>query len=182
MDAVLHDDEPGRPVVGEVRVKDYRVINAPTLAHILAIASFTGIFESLQGDGIAFSIFKLPFQLKDKNLTFKNAQTSGLSIGLNASGNVNLDTDDVFMEGTIVPAFLVNSLLGNIPVVGDLLVGGKGEGIFAANFSVQGTTEEPDIIVNPLSVLAPGFLRNLFPKIDGESIKNDSDVQTQKTR
>ena len=120
----MHDDEPCRPVVGEVRVKDYRVINAPTLAHILAIASFTGIFESLQGEGLAFSTFKLPFTLKDKNLTFKNAQTSGLSIGLNASGNVNLDTDNVYMEGTIVPAYLVNSFLGNIPVVGDLLVGG----------------------------------------------------------
>lgn len=182
MDAILHDDEPGRPVVGEVRVKDYRVINAPTLAHILAIASFTGIFESLQGEGLAFSTFKLPFTLKDKKLTFKNAQTSGLSIGLNASGNVNLDTDNVYMEGTIVPAYLVNSFLGNIPVVGDLLVGGKGEGIFAANFSVQGTTEEPDIVVNPLSVLAPGFLRNLFPKIDRKSIKNDNEPQLPQTR
>ncbi len=182
MDAILHDDEPDRPVVGEVRVKDYRVINAPTLAHILAIASFTGIFEALEGDGIAFSTFKLPFELKNKNLTFKNAQTSGLSIGVNASGNVNLDTDRVYMEGTIVPAYLVNSLLGNIPVVGDLLVGGKGEGLFAANFSVQGTTEEPDIMVNPLSVLAPGFLRNLFPKIDSESGSDGNKPHEQQTR
>ena len=47
------------------------------------------------------------------------------------------------------------------------MVGGKGEGIFAATYSVTGTTEEPKIVVNPLAVLAPGFLRNLFSIFDG---------------
>ena len=47
-------------------------------------------------------------------------------------------------------------------MLGELLTGGEGEGLFAATYQVGGTTDEPDISVNPLSVLAPGFLRRLF--------------------
>jgi len=166
MDATLHDDEPGTAVSGQVLIKDYRVINAPTLAQILSIASFTGIFDALQGDGISFSSLRLPFALNDGIVTIEDAQTAGSSIGINAAGKVNLDTDEVDIRGTIVPAYAVNSLLGNIPLIGDLLVGGPGEGIFAVTYSVTGTTTEPTISVNPLSVLAPGFLRNLFSIFD----------------
>ena len=173
LDATLHDDEQGTPVIGNVLIKDYRVLNAPTLAKILAIASFTGIFEALQGDGIAFSTFYLPFSLVDGIVTVQGAQTAGLSIGVNASGKVNLENDKIDIRGTIVPAYAINSLLGNIPVIGDLLVGGKGEGIFAATFSVKGTVEEPTVLVNPLAALAPGFLRKLFSVFDEESDVSD---------
>jgi hypothetical protein len=175
LEATLHDDEPGAPVSGEVRIENYKLINAPTLAQILLVASFTGIFDALQGEGITFSTFHLPFSLKGGIVTVENAQTAGFSIGLNASGKVNLENDKIDMRGTIVPFYAVNSLLGNIPLIGDLLVGGKGEGIFAATFSLTGTTEEPKVVVNPLAVLTPGFLRNLFSIFDGESnIGDDS--------
>ncbi len=177
MDATLHDDEPGAPVSGEVQIEDYRVINAPTLAQLLAIASFTGIFDALVGDGIAFSSFRLPFAIKDGVVTIEDAQTAGSSIGVNASGKVNLDTDEINIRGTIVPAYSVNSILGDIPLLGDLLVGGKGEGIFAATYSVTGTTAESKVTVNPLSVLAPGFLRNLFSIFDGVEGGNGGDTE-----
>jgi hypothetical protein len=167
MNATLHDDEPGAPVTGDVHIENYRVINAPTLAQLLAVASFTGIFDSLQGEGIGFSSFHLPFSLEGDVVTITDARTAGSSIGVNASGSVNLATDEVDVRGTIVPAYAINSLLGDIPVIGDILVGGEGEGIFAANFNITGTTEEPVIVVNPLSVLTPGFLRNLFSIFDG---------------
>ncbi len=181
LDATLHDDLPGAPVEGEVQIEDYKVINAPILAQILTIASFTGIFDALQGEGITFSTFHLPFTLKDGVVTVEGAQTAGFSIGVNVSGKVNLDNDRVDMRGTIVPAYAVNSLLGNIPLIGELLVGGKGEGIFAATFSVGGTTEEPQVTVNPLAALAPGFLRNLFSIFDGESdVSDDVDEPEEK--
>ena len=66
--------------------------------------------------------------------------------------------------------YLIRRLLGAIPLVGDLLTGGEGQGVFAATYRVQGPLEEPEIGVNPLAVLAPGFLRNLFflPEPAGE--------------
>ena len=71
--------------------------------------------------------------------------------------------DVVDLEGTVVPAYALNSLLGKIPIVGGLLSGGeKGSGLFAANFRMTGPQENPKVSVNPLSALAPGILRRVF--------------------
>jgi hypothetical protein len=43
-----------------------------------------------------------------------------------------------------------------------LLLGGEGQGLFAANYQVTGSAADPQVSVNPLSALAPGFLRRLF--------------------
>jgi hypothetical protein len=61
-----------------------------------------------------------------------------------------------------VPAYALNSVIGNIPVIGSLLLGGEGQGLFAANYRVTGSAADPEVSVNPLSALAPGFLRRLF--------------------
>ena len=162
MEAVLHDDQPGAPVSGTVKIDDYRVINAPTLARLLTVATLTGILSELRGKGIRFSRFEMPFTLEENILTIRDAQTSGFSVGVNAEGTVDLETDRVDIGGTIVPAYTFNTLIDVIPVLGELLTGGEGEGLFAATYQVGGTTDEPEISVNPLSVLAPGFLRRLF--------------------
>ncbi|MDD9982678.1 MAG: AsmA-like C-terminal domain-containing protein [Gammaproteobacteria bacterium] len=162
MEAVVHDDRPGAPVTGTVRIEDYRVIDAPTLARLLSVATLTGILGELRGKGIRFSRFEMPFSLEEHVLTIRDARTSGFTVGVNAEGTVDLESDRVDIAGTIVPAYTFNTLLDAIPILGELLTGGEGEGLFAATYRIGGTTSEPDISVNPLSVLAPGFLRKLF--------------------
>ena len=66
------------------------------------------------------------------------------------------------LSGTVVPSYTVNQVLGNIPILGGLLTGGKDEGLFAANYKMNGSLEDPKVDVNPLSILAPGILRRLF--------------------
>jgi hypothetical protein len=83
------------------------------------------------------------------------------------------DADVVDIYGTIVPAYAINSVLGRIPVLGKLLTGGeKGGGVFAANYSMSGSIDEPKILVNPLSALTPGFLRKVFGVFDKTSEEN----------
>ncbi len=162
LQVVLHDDVPGEPVTGVVRIEDYRVINAPTLAELLSIALLTGILDALQGEGIAFSRFEMPFEITGDILTITDAKTSGPAIGITANGTVDLATEATDLSGTIVPAYAINSILGEVPLIGEILIGGEGEGLFAATYAVDGPLEEPTITVNPLAALAPGFLRNLF--------------------
>jgi len=52
--------------------------------------------------------------------------------------------------------------LGNIPVIGSMILGGDRQGIFAANFRIAGPIGDPQVAVNPLSAVAPGVLRKLF--------------------
>ena len=72
----------------------------------------------------------------------------------------------VDVQGTIVPAYVFNSLLGRIPVLGRLFSAERGGGLISVAYAVRGRTDDPAISVNPLSALTPGFLRGLFKIFD----------------
>lgn len=157
------DLDPGEPLVGRVVARDYRIVNAPLLARLLSVAALTGILDELKGEGLNFAALDLPFVQTEGMLELREARAFGASLGFTAAGKIYTDADIMDMGGTIVPAYAVNSLLGNLPVVGSLFTGGeKGGGVFAATFQMTGPREEPNISINPISTLAPGFLRNLF--------------------
>lgn len=151
-----------RIIAGHFEGGDYNVTNAPVLAKLLALASFSGIASLLQGEGIPFSHLSGDFSLQDGIVTLREGRTYGGAIGINASGILDIDKNAIDLSGTLVPAYTLNSILGYIPLVGNLLQGGKGQGLFAASFHVSGPLDDPSITVNPLTALAPGFLRNLF--------------------
>ena len=111
----------------------------------------------------AFSDLSAPFVLRQGTFEFKEARASGTALGFTANGKIFRHADVVDLEGTVIPAYALNSAFGRIPLLGDLFTGGeKGGGIFAAAYTMTGPIEEPVVSVNPLSALAPGFLRNVF--------------------
>ena len=63
--------------------------------------------------------------------------------------------------------------LNGTRVLGPLIVGREGEGVFGITWRIGGTIKDPDVLVNPLSVLAPGFLRRLF-ELSGSGGSNGS--------
>ncbi|MBR83128.1 MAG: hypothetical protein CMF66_04335, partial [Magnetovibrio sp.] len=157
------DGTPGQPLKGRIAVRDYRVVNAPILARLLSIMALTGILDALEGDGLAFSDLSAPFVLRQGTFEFEEARASGTALGFTANGKIFRHADVVDLEGTVIPAYALNSAFGRIPVLGDLFTGGEeGGGIFAAAYTMTGPIEEPVVSVNPLSALAPGFLRNVF--------------------
>jgi hypothetical protein len=155
-------DNDARRYVGNAEARDYRIIRAPFMARMLSIASLTSIASVLSGDGLPFAILKSDFTLENGRLTLRDGHASGGALGINANGWIDLDHDQLDLSGTLVPAYTLNSILNNIPMLGDLITGGAGTGLFAANYRLSGALDSPQISVNPLSALAPGFLRQLF--------------------
>ena len=49
-----------------------------------------------------------------------------------------------------------------IPLIGKVLGGEKGEGVFGMSYKVQGNSSNPLVSVNPLSILTPGVFRKIF--------------------
>ena len=119
--------------------------------------------------GLDFVSFDGTFAYANKILQVERSRAYGSSIGITVEGALDLEEDIADLKGTIVPAYTVNRVLGQIPILGRILVGGEDEGIFAASYAVNGPLEDPAIAVNPLSALAPGFLRKLFDAIGSES-------------
>ncbi len=163
MTGQIDDTRENTPFNGLLDIKHYRVIDAPALAQVISLMALTGILEALQGDGLSFDKLEMPFVYADGALQLDDAKASGASLGFTASGVVYTHADAIDVNGTVVPIYALNSVLGNIPLLGDLLTGGEeGGGIFAANYTMTGSLDDPEVSVNALSALAPGFLRNFF--------------------
>ena len=135
----------------------------PVLARILTIATLTGVFDLLSGDGLPLSRLVVPFTKRGEQLEIKDARAFGPAIGFTFKGHIDQQAETADLDGTLVPAYALNSIFGKIPILGDLLVGGEEDGgVFAMNYKLSGPLDDPVVTVNPLSVLAPGFLRGLF--------------------
>ena len=156
------DHNGTRMLVADATGADYRVVGAPALARLLSIASLSGAGALLSGQGIPFNQLAGQVIFSGDLISLSGLRAYGGALGINASGNVDRVKGQISIAGTLVPAYTLNSVLGNIPVLGNLLLGGEGQGIFAANFHLYGPREDPKVSVNPLSTLAPGVLRNLF--------------------
>lgn len=162
LDAVLHRQVPRLQADGDFAIRDFTLLDAPLLARLLTVASLTGIGNLLGGEGIYFDRLKLPFTLRDGRLAIEKGRMSGSQLGLTVRGQVDLDREELDLDATIVPIYALNRVIGKIPLVGPFLAGQEGEGAFAVTYAVRGPLSEPTITVNPLAVLAPGFIRDLF--------------------
>ncbi|WP_150132792.1 AsmA-like C-terminal domain-containing protein [Hwanghaeella grinnelliae] len=158
------------PMTGTVLVEDFSLSNAPAIAKLLEFMSLTGILSAFSEAGLAFDEMAANFSFDDGFLEFEDARAYGSSIGITGTGHIDTDAEFVAVEGTVVPAYSVNRVLGAIPLIGPLVVGGEGQGLFAANYKIDGPLEDPEVAVNPLSALAPSFLRRLF-KADTEPVE-----------
>ncbi len=168
IDGSYDDGKPGRPLTAHMAVDDFQMVKTPFLAKLLSVASLTGILDALTGQGISFNRADVPFVKTGDDLVLKQARAHGAAIGFTADGRIDLDKDTMDLTGTVVPAYSLNSVFADIPILGALLVPEKGSGLFAATYSMKGPIENPDVSVNPLATLTPGFLRGLFNIFDAK--------------
>jgi hypothetical protein len=109
-----------------------------------------------------FTKLRLAFSRTPKRLVIDDGVIWGPEVGASISGEVNYAADTLNITGTFVPAYALNNLFGQIPILGILLGGGQYGGLFAITFRVAGPIASPTLTVNPLSGIAPGILRKLF--------------------
>lgn len=158
LNAVLPDEGA---LSGKLRIDNFTVADAPVLAHLVSVASLTGIGDLLRGQGVSFWYLDAPFAKEGTTLTLKDVRAAGPSFGITTAGTVDTESDALGLKGTIVPFNLVNQVITNIPLLGQIL-GGKDSGLFAMNYTIRGNLDEPDVTVNPLSALVPGGVQKLF--------------------
>lgn len=154
---------PGAALSGTAELEQFVLRDAPALAKLLQAMTLYGLVEAVQGgSGLVFSKLVAPFALTPEALTLNDARAFSASLGLTAKGRIDRRRKSLAVEGTIVPAYMFNTLLGNLPILGRLFSPEAGGGVFAATYAVQGPLAEPTVTVNPLAALTPGFLRGLF--------------------
>ena len=179
--ATARGPAPTSPLDAQVRITEFRLVEAPTMARILTLGSFTGIRNVMQGEGISFESLTGKVVFDRGRLSTELLHAYGPALGVTVEGAVDLDSETINLDGVVVPAASTNKVLGNIPVLGRLLTGGEGEGLFAVSYAVNGPLGAPEVSVNPLSALAPGFLRGLFGRL-GEMRQSEPNPDWPPTR
>ena len=162
VDAAYAHRRPGAPLAGSAELEEFGVREAPALAKLLQAMTVYGVFEALAGQHLSFASLTAPFVLTREALVLNDARAFSVSLGLTARGRIDRLRDTIDMEGTIVPAYVFNSLLGRIPLVGRIFSPEQGGGLFAATYRMRGSLADPAVTVNPLAALTPGFLRGIF--------------------
>jgi len=167
VDAVLPalDAPEDAPTEARIIMRDFTLAEAPAVAQVLTLGSLQGLGNTLAGGGIRFSRLDAPVTLTPGRVDLREARASGQALGVTVSGSIDLENEVLDLDGVLVPAYGINSILGGVPVIGDIFVSRRGEGIFALTYSIDGPFAETRVFVNPLSALAPGFLRRLFEPV-----------------
>ncbi|MEL6423676.1 MAG: AsmA-like C-terminal region-containing protein, partial [Pseudomonadota bacterium] len=111
---------------------------------------------------IRFTQLRFNFSVGNGQFVLRRSYVNGPALGATLEGKVDFEQRTVNLGGAYVPFYGLNSAIGNVPVLGDLFVGKRGEGMFAVTFGVKGSLARPAVLVNPMSIMAPGALRELF--------------------
>jgi hypothetical protein len=163
LNAEYAESRPGTPLTGTAELETFTVRNAPALGKLLQAMTLFGLVEAVQGGaGLVFNRAVVPFSLSPSELRLNDARAFSASLGITARGRVLRERVILDLDGTIVPAYFFNTLLGNLPLVGRLFSPEAGGGVFAATFRAQGPPDDAEVTVNPLAMVTPGFLRGMF--------------------
>ena len=146
--------------ITEVKIENFYLKEMPVLTKILSIASLSGALDILEGKGIFFKEAYLKYQLVNNELKILECYGTGPSLGFVLEGRIRKD-NFTSLNGSLAPANTINNIVREIPVVGKILTGKKGDGIFGASFKIKGKNNFK-VEVNPIKTLTPRFIQRFL--------------------
>lgn len=152
---------------GTLVLRSFVVVNEPALGQYRSTLKNSGRSSNdapvpQSSDSAKFTKLHLMFTRTATRVGIVDSVVWGPDVGVSLSGDIDYGGDRVNLTGTFVPAYALNNIFAQIPVLGEILGGGQYGGLFAINFKVAGRIAAPVLTVNPLSAIAPGFLRKIF--------------------
>jgi hypothetical protein len=95
-------------------------------------------------------------------LSLENGVVRGETVGATFQGTVRDANGQIDMTGTFMPAYGLNRLFAELPLIGIILGNGNDRGLIGITFKLSGAFDKPNLNINPLSIIAPGVFRNIF--------------------
>jgi len=155
---------------GILWVEEFRILGDPVVSEVFSSADDGR--PAIDGTGrpakrvvrevFDFTLMRVPFSVGYGQFVMSDSQLRGPMLGVSLRGKVDYKMRRVDLGGTYVPLQGLNSALCEIPLFGQIITGPKCEGISGMTFAIQGSMDRPEVIVNPLSILGIGILRDIF--------------------
>lgn len=143
--------------IGTLYISDFSVRGEPALQRVVAGA------PGQPRGSVQFSEMHADFTRVPGKMSVRDGVVRGPAVGVTVEGQIDYIKNDVHLRGTFVPFYGLNNMFGQIPIVGLFLGGGSNEGLLGITYEATGPPGAPQIIVNPVSAIAPGLLRKFIP-------------------
>jgi len=154
---------------GTLWARDFYVLGDPILSEVLQNAdnapnsAQTGRRgKTVVRERFEFDTMRIPFSIGHGQFVMNGASIKGPLVGATLRGKVDFRSQRIDVGGTYVPLSGLNSALAPIPLLGPVLTGLGGEGIFGITFAIQGGLASPQVIVNPFALVTPGIFREIM--------------------
>ena len=57
-----------------------------------------------------------------------------------------------------------------MPILGPIIIGNEGEGLFSIDFSLEGNVENPDVTSNPLTIIKPRIIERALEALNSSQV------------
>ncbi|PRA56753.1 RNA-binding protein [Brucella pituitosa] len=157
------------PLSGQIDARNFAIINEPRLAKIVSSPPSSGgtsLNQAVKRDiDVSRVDIERGFSLIEKGegyLKLSKGVVRGPSVGTTFQGTLYDSRGNMSITGTFMPAYGVNRIFGEVPIFGALLGNGRDRGLLGITFKLEGSAKQPQVIVNPISIIAPGIFRSIF--------------------
>ncbi|MEM8651469.1 MAG: hypothetical protein AAGF54_13125, partial [Pseudomonadota bacterium] len=161
------------PYLGPVRIENFTVVNEPRIARLASDVNKQVHLE--RGDNNRRQVVpvekdkRVKFQLGEARIEKGNgyfnltdAVLRSAALGITLNGILYDQKDKMALQGTFMPANGVNLAFATIPILGQLFSNGRDNALIGITYKLQGPRTNPELLVNPLSVVAPGIFKKVF--------------------
>jgi len=154
---------------GTLWARDFYVLGDPIVSEVLQNAdnSPSSTQSGKRGKTVVreryeFDTMRIPFSIGHGQFVMNGASIKGPLVGATLRGKVDFRSQRIDVGGTYVPLSGLNSALAPIPLIGPVLTGLGGEGIFGITFAIQGNLGSPQVVLNPFALVTPGIFREIM--------------------
>jgi hypothetical protein len=159
----------GGTLTGQVDTSNFQVVNESKLRSLVSSTSAGGgrslneaVKREIDTSRVTFERGYALIAKGDGAVVLKNGVLRGPLIGSTFQGTLYDKAGNMDMTGTFMPAYGLNRIFGELPLVGLILGNGRDRGLIGVTFKLTGDADKPALQINPLSVIAPGIFRSIF--------------------
>jgi hypothetical protein len=157
------------PMRGQVDARNFWLVDEPKLASIVSTTPpgdqrslNQAVKRDIDTSRVQFERGAARLEKGDGYLKIENGVLRGPLIGTTFQGTLYDPDGNMAMTGTFMPAYGLNRLFGELPLVGMILGNGRDRGLIGVTYKLSGKAKSPTLQINPLSVIAPGIFRSIF--------------------
>ncbi|MBO0902063.1 hypothetical protein [Jiella sonneratiae] len=158
----------GGAYAGRVLLTDFTLVDEERLRRLVGTARQNAdglaarLGKELPVANAYFDTARATLLWQSGTLEIDNGIVRGPVFGSSFSGTLVDPSGAVDMAGSFMPAYGVNRLFGALPFVGGVLGNGGEGGLIGITYRLEGKLADPTLIVNPISLIAPGIFRRIF--------------------